>query len=139
MDYSLSGSSIHGIFQARVLQWGAIAFSMAGTSWCYCLNNPSKTAGTGEAVRRYPKSKGKRRSPTKTVQLVQSLSHVQLFVTPWTVAQQAPPSMGFSRQEYWSGLPFPSPYPASWETIKMKCFRYRHTHLIHKPHIPFFC
>ena len=31
------------------------------------------------------------------------------FVTPWTVAYQAPPSMGFSRQEYWSGLPFPSP------------------------------
>ena len=70
---------------------------------------------------------------------VKSLSRVRLFVTPWSIAQQAPPSMGFSRQEYWSGLPFPSPYPASWETIKMKCFRYRHTHLIHKPHIPFFC
>ena len=40
---------------------------------------------------------------------VKSLSHVQLFVTPRTVAYQAPPSMGFSRQEYWSGLPFPSP------------------------------
>ena len=37
------------------------------------------------------------------------LSRVQLFVTPWTVAYQPPPSMGFSRQEYWSGLPFPSP------------------------------
>ena len=37
------------------------------------------------------------------------LSHVQLFVTPWTVAHQALPSIGFSRQEYWSGLPFPSP------------------------------
>ena len=40
---------------------------------------------------------------------VKSLSGVRLFVTPWTVAYQAPPSMGFSRQEYWSGLPFPSP------------------------------
>ena len=40
---------------------------------------------------------------------VKSLSHVQLFATPWTVAYQASPSMGFSRQEYWSGLPFPSP------------------------------
>ena len=40
---------------------------------------------------------------------VKSLSRVQLFVTPWTVAHQAPLSMGFSRQEYWSGLPFPSP------------------------------
>ena len=40
---------------------------------------------------------------------VKSLSHVQLFATPWTVVYQAPLSMGFSRQEYWSGLPFPSP------------------------------
>ena len=37
---------------------------------------------------------------------VKSLSRVRLFATPWTVAYQAPPSMGFSRQEYWSGLPF---------------------------------
>ena len=37
------------------------------------------------------------------------LSLVRLFATPWTVAHQAPLSMGFSRQEYWSGLPFPSP------------------------------
>ena len=40
---------------------------------------------------------------------MKSLSYVQLFVTPWTVAHQAPPSMEFSSQEYWSGLPFPSP------------------------------
>ena len=39
----------------------------------------------------------------------QSLSHVLLFVTPWTVAHQVPLSMGFSRQEYWSGLLFPCP------------------------------
>ena len=37
------------------------------------------------------------------------LSHVQLYVTPWTIDRQAPLSMGFSRQEYWSGYPFPSP------------------------------
>ena len=40
---------------------------------------------------------------------MKSLSCVQLFVTPWTVAYQAPLSMGFSRQEYWNGLPFLSP------------------------------
>ena len=40
---------------------------------------------------------------------VKSLSPVRLFATPWTVAYQAPQSMEFSRQEYWSGLPFPSP------------------------------
>ena len=43
------------------------------------------------------------------VSKVKLLSRVWLFVTPWTVAYQAPLSMGFSRQEYWSGLPFPSP------------------------------
>ena len=40
---------------------------------------------------------------------VKSLSRVRPFATPWTVAHQASPSMGFSRQEYWSRLPFPSP------------------------------
>ena len=40
---------------------------------------------------------------------VKSISCVRLFATPWTVAYHAPPSVGFSRQEYWSGLPFPSP------------------------------
>ena len=40
---------------------------------------------------------------------MKSLSRVLIFATPWTVAYHAPLSMGFSRQEYWSGLPFPSP------------------------------
>ena len=40
---------------------------------------------------------------------VKSLSRVQIFATPWTAAYQVPPSTGFSRQEYWSGVPFPSP------------------------------
>ena len=51
---------------------------------------------------------------------VKSLSRVQLFSTPWTAAHQAPPSMGFFRQEYWSGVPLPSPtnVPALQETLK---------------------
>ena len=40
---------------------------------------------------------------------VKLLSHIGLFATPWTIAYKASPSMGFSRQEYWSLLPFPSP------------------------------
>ena len=40
---------------------------------------------------------------------VKSLSHVRLFTTPWPAAYRALPSMGFSRQEYWSGVPLPSP------------------------------
>ena len=47
--------------------------------------------------------------PSKVKVKVKSLSPVRLFATPWTVAYQAPPSMGFSRQEYWSGVPLPSP------------------------------
>ena len=47
---------------------------------------------------------------------VKLLSHIRLFVTPWTIAYQVPPSMGFSRQEYWSRLPFPFPgdLPNPW-------------------------
>ena len=41
---------------------------------------------------------------------VKSLSRIQLIATPWSAAYQAPPSMGFSRQEYWSGVPLPSPF-----------------------------
>ena len=44
-----------------------------------------------------------------SVYILSHISRVQLFVTLWTVAHQAPLSMGFSRQEYWSGLPFPPP------------------------------
>ena len=46
---------------------------------------------------------------TVTSESVKLLSHVRLSVIPWTVTYQAPPYMEFSRQEYWSGLPFPSP------------------------------
>ena len=67
MDCSLPGTSIHGILQARVLEWVAISFSNA---WKW--------------------------------------SRVQLLETPWTAAYQAPPSMGFSRQECWSGVPLSS-------------------------------
>ena len=41
--------------------------------------------------------------------MLSHFSHIRLFATPWTVAHQVPLYMGFSRQEYWSGLPFPSP------------------------------
>ena len=48
---------------------------------------------------------------------VKSLSRVRLLAPPWTAAYQAPPSMGFSRQEYWSGVPLPSLNPGLWEVI----------------------
>ena len=48
---------------------------------------------------------------------VKSLSHIRLLVTPWTAAYQAPPSMGFSRQEYWSGVPLE--YMTTGKTIAL--------------------
>ena len=55
---------------------------------------------------------------------VKSLSHVWLLATPWTAAHQAPPSMGFSRQEYWIGVPSPSPWEAiaenEWQTVSSR-------------------
>ena len=71
MDCSLPGFSIHGILQARTLEWVAIAFSNA---WKWKVK-------------------------------VKSLSRIRLLATPWTAAYQAPPSMGFSGQQYWSGVP----------------------------------
>ena len=51
---------------------------------------------------------------------VKSLSLVRLLATPWTAAYQAPPSMGFSRQEYWSGVPLPSPIFFLYESELLK-------------------
>ena len=52
---------------------------------------------------------------------VKSPSRVRVFVTPWTVVYQAPQSMEFSRQEYWSGLPFPSPGDLPNPGIEPRC------------------
>ena len=54
---------------------------------------------------------------------VKSLSRIRLLATPWTAAYQAPPSLGFSRQEHWSGLPFPSPMHESekWKQVAQSC------------------
>ena len=62
---------------------------------------------------------------------VKSLSSVQLLATPWTAAYQAPPSMGFSRQEYWSGVPLPSP------TLFLNIFGEYGLHIIILPSICF--
>ena len=61
---------------------------------------------------------------------VKSLSRVRLFVTPWTAAYQAPPSMGFSRQEYWSGVP--------WGFLKSTCHKMNSFSLLCSPKLPSF-
>ena len=64
---------------------------------------------------------------------VKSLSRVRLFTTPWTAAHQAPPSMGFSRQEYCSGVPLPSPCQTSGQNSSDSRRLY---HALSSPHLP---
>ena len=82
----------------------------------YCsllvLSNHWDTLFCGEGRERKPAGKEESLKDSVYVYVcvrAQLLSHVRLFVTPWTVAYQDPLFMGFSRQEYWSGLPFPPP------------------------------
>ena len=60
-------------------------------------------------------------APQLCAHVLSHVSHVRLFKTPWTAAHQAPLSMGFSRQEYWSGLPFPSPVDPPNPEIEPVC------------------
>ena len=125
MDCSLPGSPIHGIFQARVLEWGASAFSII----CYAAAAAAAKSLQSCLILCYPIDGSPPGSPVpgilqaRTLEWVaiflskawkwkvkvKSLSRVWLLATPWTAAYQAPPSMGFSRQEYWSEVPSPSP------------------------------
>ena len=87
MDGSRPGSSFHGIFQARVLEWVAIAFSVLLIPIHYC--NVLTTYSQYGLL----------------LLLLNHFSRVRLFATLWTIAYQASLSMGFPKQEYWSGLP----------------------------------
>ena len=100
-DCILPGSSVHGILQARTPEWVAMpssrGFPGPGSNFCllHCQLGSLSLAPPG-----------KPNWPLKCK--VKLLSRVRLFVTLWTVSYRAPLSMGFSRQEYWSGLLFPS-------------------------------
>ena len=74
-----------------------------------CLKNPMDRGTWRAIVHSVAKSRTHLKQLSVQFSSVQSLSRVRLFVTPWTAARQVPLSMGFFRQEYWSGLPFPSP------------------------------
>ena len=79
---------------------------------CYRKLLCSETEGGetgGEENRRNFEENKKHFRKLAQMLVISHFSHVQVFVTPWTVACQAPLSTGFSGQEYWSGLPFPSP------------------------------
>ena len=89
IDGNLPGFSVHGILQARTLEWVAISFSNA---WKWKVK-------------------------------VKSLSRVWLLSTLWTAAYQAPPSTGFSGQQYWSGVPLPSPKMFFYQNVMLAAWR----------------
>ena len=87
-----------GMCTLRYLKWITnkdLLYGMGNSAQCYVAAWMGGEFG-GEWIRVYTHTQ-------------KSLSRVRLFATPWIVAHQAPRSMGFSRHEYWSGLPFPSP------------------------------
>ena len=108
MDCSLPRSFVHGIFQARVLEWVAISFSRGSSQprdWTQVFRIVGRRF-TVWATREVLNAWWKR----KWSEVAQSCP---TLCDPQTVAHHVPPSMGFSRQEYWSGLPFPSPGESS--------------------------
>ena len=98
-----------GFFQARIMEWVAI-FSSRGSSLPTDWIHVSCVSWIGRQILYCGATWEALLIPWKWSEVkVKSLSCVRLFSTLWIGAYQAPPSMGFSRQEYWSGLPFPSP------------------------------
>ena len=118
MDCSLPGSYVHGLFQARTLEWVAISFSKGSSrprdqTPVTCITNGLLHCrhilywlSHQESLKRI--NWIHTHNPVHP-SMLSHFSHVQLFETLWNVAHQAPPSMGFSRQEYRRGLSFPSP------------------------------
>ena len=103
MDCSPSGSSVHGIFQARRLELPFPTLGIFLTSGIKSLASPALQVDS------LPLSHLRSSEVSVRLLLLSHFSRVQLCVTPQTAAHQAPPSLGFSRQEHWSELPFPSP------------------------------
>ena len=126
MDYSLPGSSVLGILQARILEWVAISFSrdlpdpgiepvspappaLQANTLSLAIREAQHTHYGHIKIYHVWIDWNTNIEKGKAKVKVTSLSLVWLFVTPWIAAHYVPLSMEFSRQEYWSGLPFPSP------------------------------
>ena len=111
---SLQNSSLKpNKYENRLLVAAAVAAAAKSLQSCPTLCNPIDGSPHGSPVPGILQARTLEwvaiSSPMHESEVkVKSLSRVQLLATPWTAAYQAPPSMGFSRQEYWSGVPLPS-------------------------------
>ena len=99
MDYNSSGFSVHGISQARILEWVAISFPRGFSR----TRDRTHISCIGRQIL-YHRALREVIYVCVCVHVLSSFSCVWLFVTIWTVAHQGPLSMGFFRQEYWNGL-----------------------------------
>ena len=108
-------SSVHRILQIRIVDWVAATAAAKSLQSCPTLCDPIDGSTPGSPVPGILQARtlewvaSSFSSTWKWKVKVKSLSRVQLLATQWTAAHQAPLSMGFSRQEYWSGVPLPSP------------------------------
>ena len=133
-DCRSPGSSVHGILQARILEWVTISFSRKPRcaaaaakplQSCPTLCDPIDGSPPGSHVPGILQARTLEwvaisfSNAWKGKVKVKSLSRVRLLATPWSAAYQAPPSMGFSRQEYWSWVPSPSP-TSLWRLCQFK-------------------
>ena len=102
LNCSSTGSSVHGILQVRILEWVAVPFSRWSSQPRIQPRSPALQADSLLSATREAQN-------ALLLLLLSRFSRVRLCATPETAAHQAPPSLGFPRQEHWSGLPFPSP------------------------------
>ena len=102
MDCSPPGSSVYGILQARILEWVHMPSSRESSLPRDRNSSPASPALQVDSCTELP-------GMPMIYCEAKLLSHVRLFAIPWTIACQAPLSMGFSRQELCSGLPCPPP------------------------------
>ena len=117
MDCRPPDSSVHGILQARILEWGTMPSSRASSQpkdWTHVSMSSALAGGFFIACATWE-------APhillaADAAKLLQSCPTV---FDPYTIALQGPPSLGFSRQEHWSGLPFPSPMHEN-EKVRVK-------------------
>ena len=124
--FASSGQSIGVLASASVLPMNAAAAAAKSLQSCLTLCDPTDSIPPGSPVPVILQARTLEwvaisfSNAWKWKVKVKSLSRIWLWATPWTAAYQAPPSMGFSRQAYWNGVPSPSPvniqdwFPLGW-------------------------